>query len=71
MHYYCFRQASPGRTCFPDSLFGGDSGDLKLAALLDEDGQLAFPPARICRLESHIYQGTLPSQGPTSCEQAG
>ena len=35
------------------------SGDLKLAALLDEEGHLAFPPARVRRLESHIYQGKL------------
>ena len=38
---------------------GCRSGDLKLAALLDEDGQLAFLPAHIRRLESHIYQGEL------------
>ena len=51
----CFQQKSLIRS------FGGNSGDLKLAALLDEDGQLAVPPARIRRLESHIYQGALQS----------
>jgi len=38
---------------------GCRSGDMKLAALLDEDGQLAFLPAHIKRLESHTYQGEL------------